>query len=205
MERYAGTVRRVNNAKGFGFLGRDGGNDVFVHYSSIRRDGYKTLKEGDSGCISAECATQNTLEQSFPQVGTSGTKNGSAAKVKVLISDDEQIIANTLAAILNISGFEARAVYNGRAAVDALSFFEPDILISDVVMPGMNGIEAAIAVLVQRPNCKIVLFSGQATTADLLHDARAQGYRFEILAKPVLPVDLLAKLRGATAGYCSQG
>jgi CspA family cold shock protein len=40
-------VKWFNNAKGFGFLGREGGADVFVHYSSIQSDGYKSLKEGD--------------------------------------------------------------------------------------------------------------------------------------------------------------
>ena len=47
MAQYSGTVKWFNNAKGYGFLGRDGGNDVFVHYTSINLDGYKTLKEGD--------------------------------------------------------------------------------------------------------------------------------------------------------------
>jgi CspA family cold shock protein len=47
MAQFHGTVKWFNNAKGFGFLGRDSGPDVFVHYSSIQHDGYKTLKEGD--------------------------------------------------------------------------------------------------------------------------------------------------------------
>ncbi len=47
MSHFKGTVKWFNNAKGFGFLGREGGPDVFVHYSSIQLDGYKTLKEGD--------------------------------------------------------------------------------------------------------------------------------------------------------------
>ncbi len=47
MAQYAGTVKWFNNAKGYGFLGRDGGADVFVHYSSIQTEGYKSLKEGD--------------------------------------------------------------------------------------------------------------------------------------------------------------
>lgn len=47
MAHYTGQVKWFNNAKGFGFLGREGGADVFVHYSSIEIDGYKSLKEGD--------------------------------------------------------------------------------------------------------------------------------------------------------------
>jgi cold shock protein len=47
MSQYKGSVKWFNNAKGYGFLGRDGGNDVFVHYSSIQLDGYKSLKEGE--------------------------------------------------------------------------------------------------------------------------------------------------------------
>jgi CspA family cold shock protein len=47
LAQYKGTVKWFNNAKGYGFLGRDGGADVFVHYSSIQGDGYKSLKEGD--------------------------------------------------------------------------------------------------------------------------------------------------------------
>ena len=47
MAQFKGVVRWFNNAKGYGFLGRDNGADVFVHYSSIQWEGYKTLKEGD--------------------------------------------------------------------------------------------------------------------------------------------------------------
>jgi CspA family cold shock protein len=47
MGQYKGTVKWFNNVKGYGFLGYDGGNDVFVHFSSIQKDGYKSLKEGE--------------------------------------------------------------------------------------------------------------------------------------------------------------
>ena len=117
------------------------------------------------------------------------------SKPKVLVADDEQVIANTLAIILNQAGFEARAVFSGEKAVEALDTFKPDMLISDVIMTGMTGIEAAIITRSRMPQCKILLFSGQAATADLLEKARAQGHEFEILAKPVHPTDLLAKLR----------
>ena len=54
-------------------------------------------------------------------------------------------------------------------------------------MPDMNGIEAAIHIRGFLPACKVLLFSGQAATADLLENARARGHEFEILAKPVHP------------------
>ena len=118
-----------------------------------------------------------------------------AHKPKVLVADDERVIADTLAMILNQSGFQARVAYTGEKAVELASEYEPEMLISDVIMAGLNGIDAAIKIREILPNIKILLFSGQAATADLLEKARAQGYEFEILAKPVHPQDLLARLR----------
>jgi CheY-like chemotaxis protein len=117
------------------------------------------------------------------------------AKPKVLVADDERVIADTLAMILNQSGFEARAVYSSEKALEVVPDFKPNMLISDVIMGELNGIDAAIRIREILPNIKILLFSGQAATADLLEKARAQGYEFEILAKPVHPQDLLTKLR----------
>ncbi len=117
-------------------------------------------------------------------------------KPKVLVVDDEQIIADTLAKILDLNGYEASPVYTGTAAVESARTLQPDLIISDVIMPDMDGIQAAIKIREFLPNCKILLFSGQAATADLLENARAQGHEFEILGKPVHPSDLLAKLRG---------
>ena len=117
------------------------------------------------------------------------------AKPKVLIADDEQVIADTLAMILDQSGFEVRSVYSGETAVEMAGVFQPDMLISDVIMFDLDGIEAAIRIRALLPNIKILLFSGQAATADLLEKARSQGYEFEILAKPVHPQDLLNSLR----------
>ena len=117
-------------------------------------------------------------------------------KPKVLVADDESVIADTLAMILNQSGFEARAVYSGEKALELAASFAPDMLISDVIMADLNGIDTAIEVRALLPGIKILLFSGQAATADLLEKARAHGHEFEILAKPVHPQDLLNKLRG---------
>jgi CheY-like chemotaxis protein len=116
-------------------------------------------------------------------------------KPKVLVADDERVIADTLAIILNQSGFEAKAVYSGEKAVEMAKEWMPEMLISDVIMTDLNGIDAAIKIRSLLPSCKILLFSGQAATADLLDRARVQGHEFEILAKPVHPQDLLARLR----------
>jgi DNA-binding NtrC family response regulator len=118
---------------------------------------------------------------------------------KILIADDEHVIADSLAMILTRAGFTARAVYSGEQAVEVARGFQPDMLISDVVMTGMTGIEAAIQVCAELPSCKILLFSGQASSADLLAKARTQNYNFEFLMKPVHPADLLAKIGGVEA------
>ena len=116
-------------------------------------------------------------------------------KPKVLVVDDERVIADTLAMILNQSGFQAKAVYSGETALEMASTYEPDMLIADVIMNDLNGIDAAIQIRALLPKIKILLFSGQAATADLLEKARSQGYEFEIMAKPVHPQELMNRLR----------
>ena len=59
------------------------------------------------------------------------------------------------------------------------------LLISDVVMPGLSGVDLGIQIKAQSPECKILLFSGQANNKDLLKDARGQGNTFQLLQKPV--------------------
>src|SRR6266702_3157919 len=118
---------------------------------------------------------------------------------KVLVIDDEHVIADTLAIILTNAGFEVRSAYSGEQAVELLQRFRPDILIADVIMFGMSGIEFSVIVRNRFPMCKVLLFSGQAATADLLEQSRAQGYEFEILAKPVHPTDLLERSHKAAS------
>ena len=116
-------------------------------------------------------------------------------KPTILIVDDEHLIADTLAEILSDKGFAASAVYNPRDAIEQIRELCPDIVISDVVMPGMNGIELAKLVQNTCPDTRIVLVSGQATTAELVERAKREGYSFEILAKPIGPEALLQRLR----------
>jgi len=119
---------------------------------------------------------------------------------RVLVVDDERIIADTLTMILTTSGFDARAAYSGEMALEMARNFHPEMLITDVVMPGLSGIEAAIKLHEFLPSCKILLFSGQATTQHLIEAARAQNYEFELLAKPVHPTELLARMQSVMGG-----
>lgn len=123
----------------------------------------------------------------------------SAVKTKVLIADDEQVIADTLATILNHGGFEARAAYSCREALETARAFRPDLLISDVIMAEMNGIEAAIQMKRMLPDIRVFLLSGQTATPELLQKEKADGYGFEVLIKPVHPRDLISRLRECIA------
>jgi DNA-binding NtrC family response regulator len=106
---------------------------------------------------------------------------------RVFVVDDEHVIASTLAAILKLHGYSARAFTSPLEALAAARSGAPDLLIADAVMPGLSGVDLANQMLAQYPECKVLLFSGQATTRDLLRDTRKQGNTFPLLQKPVQP------------------
>jgi CheY-like chemotaxis protein len=113
---------------------------------------------------------------------------------RILIVDDERRIADTSALILQSHGYQTAAAYDAPSGLARCREFHPDLVLTDVVMPGMTGIEMAIAIRSEFPNCAILLISGQAATADMLESARRQGYTFELLAKPVHPTRLLQRV-----------
>jgi DNA-binding NtrC family response regulator len=113
----------------------------------------------------------------------------------IFVVDDEVIIAQSLAAILNNAGFEAMAFDHPDKAIAACNKTSPDLLISDVKMPGMTGIELAIHFRKTQPRCRVLLFSGTANTEYLLKEAHNRGYDFDLLWKPIHPADLLSKIR----------
>jgi CheY-like chemotaxis protein len=113
----------------------------------------------------------------------------------VLVVDDERVIADTLSLILSQSGYNVLTAYDGKTALEIARSVPPALLITDVVMPGMTGIELAIMLVEVIPDCKVLLFSGQAATVDLLAAARDIGHEFAILTKPVHPTDMLRRVK----------
>lgn len=116
----------------------------------------------------------------------------SGYRPEILVVDDESAIADTLAKILNLRGYAAYATYDGKSALEVALLRPPEMLITDVVLPGMNGIELAVSIKRVYPECKVLLFSGQASTTDLMVGADREGHHFNLLTKPVPPEHLLA-------------
>lgn len=117
------------------------------------------------------------------------------SRSKVLVVDDQRLIADTLAEILGNAGFDAVAAYDGFDALDKASRFHPQWVLTDVLMPRMNGVELAIAVRKNYPNSSILLFSGQAGISEILQEGHRQGYQFELIAKPIHPMRLIERLK----------
>jgi DNA-binding response OmpR family regulator len=112
-------------------------------------------------------------------------------KSRILVADDEELIADTLALILNLNGFEATAVYSGEDAVQMAPKLKPDVLISDVNMGRMSGVDAAIQIRRQIPQCCVLLISARSLTDDRIGQFESEGFHFEFLDKPFNPCRVL--------------
>jgi DNA-binding response OmpR family regulator len=88
--------------------------------------------------------------------------------IRIFVVDDEHCIADTLAVILRNAGYEASAFYDAQSALEQAASRSPDLVISDVMMPGMNGVEMAVLMRERYPECKVLLFSGMASTLNIL-------------------------------------
>jgi DNA-binding response OmpR family regulator len=112
--------------------------------------------------------------------------------VKILIVDDEIHIAETLSLVFVAQGYEACTAASAEQAVEILSQWQPDAAILDVMLPHMNGIDLAVVIQANYPDCRLLLISGHPDTGALLEEAEAHGHSFDILAKPVHPAHILA-------------
>ncbi len=110
---------------------------------------------------------------------------------RVFVVDDEPVIASTPSTILCMHGFVATFFIEPREVLLATHSETPDLMISDVVMPQLSGIELAIQVRAKCPNCKILLFSDQGNR----FGPGNGGQGFEVLSKPIHPTELLRKIK----------
>ena len=115
---------------------------------------------------------------------------------RVLVVDDEHLITDTICAILNQNGFDATGAYGGLDAIAAARKQSPDIVLSDVLMPRMSGVELGIQLRNEFSDIRIFLFSGQAATTEMIHRAESEGHYFELFPKPIHPDELISRLRG---------
>jgi DNA-binding response OmpR family regulator len=117
--------------------------------------------------------------------------SGYAGERRILIVEDERVVADSLGQILRAHGYSIRIAYSAEAAIQLLVWWTPDLAILDVMLPNMNGIELAMGLRENYPECAILLFSGQPSVETLVEHARREGHEFEILAKPVHPSVML--------------
>lgn len=110
----------------------------------------------------------------------------------VCVVDDEVMIANSLSLILGREGFDVTAFTNPLEAIKHMQANPPDLLISDIMMPQLSGIDLAIRTAESLPDCRILLVS--AAPEEVLHQARADGHDFRLLQKPLHPKDLLHEI-----------
>ena len=83
------------------------------------------------------------------------------APIRILIVDDEPVISDTLRQVFAMHGYAARVAYSAEQATEIVSAWVPDLIIIDVILPQMNGIELAILFQEHFPRCRVILFSGQ--------------------------------------------
>ena len=121
------------------------------------------------------------------------------AKIRVLVVDDEYSIADSLHEILRRQGFDVAIAYSGRMAVEAARLWKPDVLLSDVVMPEMNGVEAAICIRAAHPQCRVLLFSGHSLAGLATEDTLQALNVSEVIPKPIRPSELIEKIRSVVS------
>lgn len=111
-------------------------------------------------------------------------------KTRVLVVDDEKLLASMLALVLVKNGYDALAAFNGNDAIAAAQNFHPDILITDYNMPGMTGLDAASEIKRMCPAVRVVVLTG-ATELVRPGFLDRTGYSFHHMVKPIATDELV--------------
>lgn len=119
---------------------------------------------------------------------------GTQMKRRVLVVDDERLVADTLGIIFEKSGFECRVSYTGAEALACTDNFYPELLLCDISMPGMNGLEVVSTVTEKFPECRVIVLTGHYMNLGSARKwARTHAKPSRVMTKPVLPTLLLAE------------
>lgn len=111
---------------------------------------------------------------------------------RILIVDDEHVIADTLRLIFGKCGFEARVAYSTDDALLSAREFPPELLLCDINMPGRDGLELIHELLREQPNCRVMVLTGSVPSARRVRENTSSFARpLPILVKPCPPDDLL--------------
>jgi len=109
----------------------------------------------------------------------------------LLVVDDEPLITETLSAILDSKGFAVLTANDATEALETCALTPPELLITDVSMPVMNGFDLAVEVKRTTPDCEVIFFTGQVHLAEMCRELGEAGKDCVMLVKPVHPANLL--------------
>jgi DNA-binding NtrC family response regulator len=116
--------------------------------------------------------------------------------MRVLIVDDEEELVHALVERLDLRGIEAIGVTNGHDALERIYHESFDVMLLDVKMPGLGGLEVIKKVKEKCPNLEVLLLTGHGSTRDAEEGMRAGAFKY--VMKPVNIEDLVALLREAS-------
>lgn len=121
-------------------------------------------------------------------------------KPYLMVLDDDTAVRHTWTIIFRQQGYEVVAVECGQDAIDAARDRAPDVLLADIRLPDMTGIEAARRVQHEAPRCRVLLISGDGESNEVLEEARSMGTSFEVLPKPIAPPELIQRVADLVKG-----
>lgn len=118
----------------------------------------------------------------------------------ILVIDDDTLVCETIATFLEIAGHKVRSAHDGHIGINMIKESEPDLVITDIVMPTKEGMETIIDIVKQHPDMKIIAISGQGMSAGIsyLDMAKRLGAHASI-AKPFTRQDLFETIDNVMA------
>jgi len=118
-------------------------------------------------------------------------------KARVLLVDDEREFATTLTERLSLRGYAASAAFTAEEAIAAVTASAPDVVLLDLNLPGVRGVELLMILRQLLPHGEIILLSGHLDLAEKIEGVRIDA--FGLLFKPVVMSELTAKIDAAQA------